>query len=164
MEQRMFETVEDQTRTSSDHSGSFMYWSIPFYWLRERRLSKKSIHWIPSAGVVESSHRTKGGYKQTIRAEMWYSYSFGGKNYRRHAIRDCCWALNSANRLVGEHQPGQKIKILVNLENPAQSYCSSGFGWVEPFLTLFLSGLGTLLLISIVIGAGIIPMLKRLGW
>ncbi|MEO6829988.1 MAG: hypothetical protein ABI164_09260, partial [Acidobacteriaceae bacterium] len=79
-------------------------------------------------------------------------------------IRDCCWAPSSANALVDEHEPGQKIDILVNPENPTQSYCSSGFGWIEPFLTLFLSAGSTLLIISIVIFVGIIPLLQRLGW
>ncbi len=160
----MFEGLEDQIRAGSDHSASFMYCSIPYYWLRERRLAQESIHWVPGTAVIESSHRTKGGYKETIRAELWYSYSFGGETYRGHVIRDCCWAPSSANNLVDENEPGKKIDILVNPERPDQSYYSSGFGWVEPFLTLFLSAGGTLLVIAIVIGVGIIPALKRLGW
>lgn len=160
----MFEGLDSEIQASKDHSRSSFYWSIPYYWLRERRLAKKSVHWVPLAGVVESSHRTKGGYQQTIRAELWYSYSFEGENYRGYVIRDCCWSPSSANALVGEHDPGQKIDILVNPENPTQSYYSSGFGWIEPFLTLFLSAGSTLLIISIVIFVGIIPLLQRLGW
>lgn len=159
----MFEGLEDQIQRSNDHSGSFVYWSIPYYWLREEWLAKKSVNWISAIGTVESAHRTKGGYQQTIRAEFWYSYPFNGEFYRGHVIRDCVFAPSSANTLVDEHPPGQKIEILVNPENPKQSYCPSGFGWIEPFLTFFLSAGSTLLLIAIVIGVGIIPLLERLG-
>ena len=114
----MFEGLQDQIQRTSDHSGSFMYWSIPCYWLRERRLSKRSVQWVSQQGIVESSHRTKGRYQETIRAELRYSYSFEGENYTGHVIRDCCFAPSSANNLVDENAPGQKIEILVNPENP----------------------------------------------
>ena len=145
----MFETT---TQSANDHSGSFMYWSVPYYWIRELRLSKKSERWTSAEGVVESTHRTKGGYKGTIRAELWYSYTFESKSYRGHVIRDCCFAPSEANRLV-EQEVGQKISILVNSKNPEESYYPSGFGSVEPFLMLFLSLLGTSLIAAIILDA-----------
>jgi hypothetical protein len=146
----MFESVTEQN--DNDHSGSFMYWSVPYYWLRELRLSRKARSWAGAEGIVTSAHRTKGGYRETIRAELIYSYTFRGGYYAGRTVRDCCFNPSAATALAEDHKPGQKIQIFVNPNNPDESYYPSGFGSVEPFLTLFLSLLGTLLLSGIILG------------
>lgn len=160
----MFEGLDEQIKASDQHSRSLFYWSIPYYWLRERRLAKMSRSWVPATATVESAQRTKGGYGQTVRAELWYSYSFEGTCYRGHVIRDTCWRFSSANNLVDDYASGQTIEILINPQKPGQSYFPSGFGWIEPFFTLFLSGLASLLVAFIVIFVGIIPALQRWGF
>jgi hypothetical protein len=145
----MFENVEDDS--NNEHSGSFMYWSIPLYWLRELRLSKKARHWVLAEGEVLSAYRTKGGYRETIHAELSYSYTFNGGYYSGCTVRDCCFEPSAATALAEDNVRGQKINIRVNPDNPDESYFPSGFGSVEPFLTLFLSALGTVLVAAIVI-------------
>ena len=158
---RVFESLETAIQANQEHSGSFMYWSVSYYWLRELRLARKSGNWIPVEGIVESTHRTKCGYKETVRAELRYSYRFDSRLYIGRVVRDTCWSLGSANSLVDDHVAGGKIHIRVNPDKPNQSYFPSGFGWVEPFVTLLFSSLGTLLLVSIIVGVGILPLLKR---
>lgn len=160
----MFEGLQDQIRATDDRSGSFLYWSIPYYWLRERHLAKKSVSWIPTNAVVNLAHRTNGGYGGTMRAELRYSYSFGGETYEGRVIRDTGFRPSSAHRLVDNHEVGQRIEVLVNPDKPGESYFSSGFGWIEPFLTLFLSALCTLLIAFIIVAVLIIPALQRLGF
>jgi hypothetical protein len=157
----VFESLETVIQANQEHSGSFMYWSVSYYWIRELLLARKSRNWTPVEGIVEFTHRTKGGYKKTVRAEVRYSYRFDSQGYMGRVVRDTCWSFRPADRLVDDHVAGGKILVRVNPDKPNQSYFPSGFGWVEPFVTLLLSFLGTLLLVSITIGVGILPLLKR---
>ncbi|MDR3724579.1 MAG: DUF3592 domain-containing protein [Terracidiphilus sp.] len=136
----------------NDHSGSFMYWSIPYCWFKELRLSSKAKEWVLAQGEVTYAHRTAGGYRETIRAELAYSYTFNGEYFSGQTVRECCFDASAATALVEDNEIGTKIEIRVNPDNPDESYFPSGFGSIEPLLTLLLSVLGTLLLIFIVVG------------
>jgi hypothetical protein len=157
-----FPGLEIELDRSREHSGSFFYWSIPLYWIREMRLVRKAVGWVPVEATVESAHRTKGGYKQTIRAEMYYQYSFRGELFSGHVIRDTCWAVACANALVDDHPSGQKIDVRVNPKKPEESYYPSGFRSLEPFLTLWLSLGCTILVAAIITVFLIIPMVERI--
>jgi len=157
-----FPGLEVELERDRDQGGSFCYWSIPWYWIREMWPARKAAQWEPVEATVESTHRTKGGYHETIRAELRYRYNFRGEMFTGHVIRDTCFAADCANALVDDHSAGQKILIRVNPEKPEESYCPSGFRSTEPFLTLWLSLGTTILLIAIVMVCLIIPMTERI--
>src|SRR5579875_2529539 len=127
-----------------------MYWSVPYYWFKEWRLSRAARRWVPTSAIVESGYRTKGGYKETIRAELRYSYRFNGQDYFGAVVRECVFNSAAANALAYDHAKGDQITIFVNPSDPGQSYVASGFGSVEPVLTGLLALLGTSLVLSIV--------------
>lgn len=154
----MFETDIDIDK-EPEHSGSFMYWSVPYYWLKEWRLSRLARHWVPISAIVESGYRTKGGYKETIRAELTYSYQFNRQHYFGNTVRESVFGSAAANSLAYDHSKGDQITIYVNPSDPDQSYFASGFGATEPILTGLLSVFCTLLLLFI-IAAGIMSNLR----
>ena len=147
----MFET-DIGTEKEPEHSGSFMYWSVPYYWLKEWRLSKAASQWVPTTAIVESAYRTKGGYKETIRAELRYSYQFNQQHYAGEVVRECVFDSAAANALAYDHSEGDQITICVNPSDPSQSYFASGFGSGEPIVTGVLALLCTSLLLFIVVG------------
>jgi Protein of unknown function (DUF3592) len=147
----VFET-DIEIEKEPEHSGSFMYWSVPYYWLKEWRLSRAAGKWVPTSAIVESGYRTKGGYKETIRAELRYSYQFSQQHYFGEVVRECVFDSAAANALAYDYSKGDQIAISVNPSDPSQSYFASGFGAVEPILTGVLALLCTSLLLSILIG------------
>jgi uncharacterized protein DUF3592 len=141
----MFETDLEGGR---EHTGSFMYLSVPYYWLREFIQSRRAACWSSAIATVESTSRSAGGYKETIRAELWYSYEFEGQHFSGRIVRDCGFNGGAVNRLVA-HAVGERITIRVNPEKPTQSYFPSGFGWIEPLIIGFVSVVGTCLVLLI---------------
>jgi Protein of unknown function (DUF3592) len=139
----MFETDLEGGR---EHTGSFMYLSIPYYWLREVVQSLRAGRWNSAIATVESTYRSKGGYEETIRAELWYSYEFEGQHFSGRIVRDCGFNSGAVNNLVA-HSVGERIVIRVNPEKPTQSYFPSGFGWIEPLIIGFISIGGTCLVV-----------------
>jgi hypothetical protein len=125
----LFETDLEQ----EEHTSSFLYLSIPRFAIREYRLKKKVRDWTAITGTVESAHRSVGGYRETIRGELWYSYAFAGEQYSGHVIRDSGCSGSAATRLA-EFERGQAIVVFVNPGNPKESYFPSGFGFAEPIL------------------------------
>jgi hypothetical protein len=147
----VFET-DIEIEKEPEHSGSFMYWSVPNYWLKEWRLSRAAKDWISTSAIVEGGYRTKGGYKETIRAELRYSYQFNQQHYFGEMVRECVFDSTAANALACDHTKGDQITIFVNPADPNQSYFPSGFGSVEPILTGALALLCTSLLLFILGG------------
>ena len=92
----MFDTDIDQNR---EHTGSFMYLSIPCFWIREVWLAAHAKHWQLLEATIESAYRSIGGYEETIRLDIWYSYSFDGQFYSGRLVRDtgvCSRKVNEA--------------------------------------------------------------------
>jgi hypothetical protein len=85
-------------------------------------------------------------YEETIRVELWYSYSLNGEAYSGRVVRDCGFSTGKINSLI-EHERGETIYVRVNPRDPSQSYFPSGLGFVEPLIVAF--GIGGL--VSIVI-------------
>lgn len=127
-----------------------MYLSIPYYWLSEVIRSLRAEHWNSAIATVESTHRSRGGYEETSRAELWYSYEFEGQHFSGRIVRDCGFNSGAVNRLVA-HSVGERIMIRVNPGKPTQSYCPSGFGWIEPLIIGSVSIGGTCLLAWVVL-------------
>jgi hypothetical protein len=153
----MFETGVGEDRT---HSGSLNYISVPLYALRELALSLRSRNWTSTNAVIQSCRHTLGGYQQTFRVEVWYSYEFDGKYFAGRVIRDR--VLGGVEKVASQYVEGKSIPVLVNPLNPAQSYLRSGLGYAEPFFVGILSliSIGVLLLI---VGTFIImPIIGRL--
>jgi hypothetical protein len=144
----LFETDIGQQQ---EHTGSFMYLSIPYFAAREYWLSWRAKRWLRIPATVESTHRSRGGYKETIRGELWYSYSLNGEEYSGRVIRDCGFSPGKINALVDEHERGQNIYVHVNPRNPSQSYYPSGLGFLEPVMIGAVGIGGTLLLILMVL-------------
>lgn len=147
----LFETDIDDTK---EHTGSFLYLSIPYYWLRELKLAFQAKQWQLLEATIESAHRSLGGYQQTIRLEIWYSYSFNGQSYSDHLIRDTgfSWGIKTA---LGRYPKGSRVPIRVNPYNPDESYLPSGLNWIEPLLMSVVS-FGSLALILAIVANAII--------
>lgn len=128
-----------------------MYLSIPYFAAREYWLSLRSKQWPSVPASVESTHRSRGGYKETIRGELWYSYSLNGEEYSGRVVRDCGFSPEKVNALI-QHERGQTISVRVNPRDPSQSYYPSGLGFVEPVMIGAVGITGTFLLMFIVIG------------
>jgi len=142
----MFETGIGEDH---EHSGSFCYISIPLYALREFWLSVRSKNWVSKEAVIQSCRRTLGGYKETIRVEVWYGYEVNGMHYAGRLIRDR--GFGGVEKVVSRYPEGRNVMVRVNALNPCQSYLPSGLGYMEPFLVglVSLATIGILLLIVI---------------
>lgn len=138
----MFETDVGDT---GEHTGSFFYLSIPYYWVRELLLSFQAKKWQLVEATVESAHRSLGGRNETIRLEVWYSYSFNGQAYSGRLVRDAgfSWGIQTA---LARYAKGSRVSVNVNPHDPEQSYLPSGLGWVQPLLIAVFFG-GTLALL-----------------
>jgi hypothetical protein len=123
--------------------GSFLYLSVPYYWLRELLLSLRAKRWRDVPATIEETYRSHGGSKQVVRAELWYSYSLFEGSYSGHVIRDVGLNFRGVNRLVNGHQAGDKITVKVNPDKPNESFFPSGLGWIDPVI-VSLPGLGAL--------------------
>jgi hypothetical protein len=154
----LFET-DIESEKKPEHTGSFMYWSVPFYWFREWRLSKVARGWTPTQAIVEGGYRSKGGYRETIRAELRYSYEFDRQQFSGVTVRECVFDTAAAKALAYDHSKGDQITVFVDPADPGRSYFPSGFGALEPVLTGLLALIGTSLVLLIVI-AGLIGNLR----
>jgi hypothetical protein len=111
--------------------------------------------------TVESTHRSRGGYKETIRGEFWYSYSLNGREYSGRVVRDCGFSAGKIDALTDDHERGQTIRVRVNPRDPSQSYYPSGLGFIEPVIIGGIGIGGTLLLFSIVVGIVVSAIAER---
>ncbi|HET9741344.1 MAG TPA: DUF3592 domain-containing protein [Terriglobales bacterium] len=148
----MFETDIDGT---AEHTGSLFYLSVPCFWLRELWLAHAARQWQVIEATIESSHRSLGGSRETIRLEVWYSYHFQGQYYSGRLVRDSCFSYGSVNRAIARYKGGTRAYIHVDPHNPARSYLPSGMGWLEPLLMVFVS-FGSVALIVAIVLAGIL--------
>jgi uncharacterized protein DUF3592 len=150
----LFETDIGEER---EHTGSFMYLSIPYFALREYWLSRRSKQWLSVSATVESAHRSRGGYRETIRGELWYSYSLYGEEHSGRVVRDSAFSAGKIDVLTEEYEPGQNIIVRVNPRDPSQSYYPSGLGFVEPLIVGVISlGATVVFLIVILTVVGIV--------
>ena len=124
----MFDTDVDVDR---EHSGSFLYLSVPWYAARELWLQSRAHSWVRVDATIQESHRTKGGTRETIRAEAWYGYKLGEKHYVGHLIRD---GVFGSQRVINRYPAGATVSVLVNPAKPEQSYLPSGIGYIEPVI------------------------------
>jgi hypothetical protein len=152
----MFETDIDDP---GEHTGSFLYLSIPYFWIRELWFAAQAKHWQLIEATIESAHRSLGGYKETIRLEIWYSYTFDAQSYSGKVIRDVgfSWGISAA---LERYPKGSRVPVHVNPDNPSQSYLPSGLGWVQPFLMAFIS-VGSLALLLMIVVAGILSIISH---
>ena len=149
----MFETGIGEDR---EHSSSFCYISVPLYALKELWLSERSRNWISKDAIIQSCHYTLGGYKETIRVEVWYGYEVDGEHYAGRLIRDRVFG--SVQEVVRQYPEGGSATVRVNPVSPAQSYLHSGLGYFEPFFVGLVS-LGTIgILLFIIIALVIAPV------
>ncbi len=153
----MFETDIGEDR---EHSGSFLYLSIPRFALREALLSIRARNWTRVNAVIQSSHRTLGGYKETIRVEVWYGYQLDGKHYAGHLVRDTCLYYWAVRKVMDTCSEGTNIPVLVNPLRPSESYLASGLGYVEP-LMMGILGVGSLAILLGIPAALILDYIRR---
>ena len=152
----MFETDIDEGR---DHTGSFLYLSIPLYWYRELLLSHRAKHWQLMEARIESASRSVGGYQETIRLEVRYSYTFNGDWYSGYLVRDTCFPFG-VKAALARYREANRVQIWVNPDNPNESYLPSGLPWIEPFLTSFVS-FGCVALFLFIIIDGILSAMSH---
>lgn len=131
----MFETDIGEWK---EHTGSFFYLSIPLYWYRELILSRKAKHWQLMEATIESARRSLGGYRETVRLEVRYSYSLNGEWYSGYLVRDMGFTFGLKDAL-NRYREGSRVQIWVNPDKPDQSYLPSGLPWIEPLLMSFIS-------------------------
>ena len=141
----MFETDIGEDR---EHSGSFCYVSVPLYAGRELWLSLRSRTWVPVECTIQSCYRTLGGYKETIRVDVWYGYEIGGNHYAGRMIRDR--VLGGVQKVVDDYAQGKNAIARVNPDTPSQSYLPSGIGYLEPLFVGIVS-LGTIAILSFIL-------------
>jgi len=107
--------------------------SVPALWMPELWLRYKTNNGIPSDAEIEKVQRTGFGLLNgAARAELQYSYEFQGARYLGRVVRDFRGDSASADRLVYDHQVGEKIPITVSRETPGLSYYPSGMGILDP--------------------------------
>ena len=151
----MFETDIGEDR---EHSASFLYFSVPWYALREVWLSIRARNWHRLNATIQDCHRTLGGTRETIRVEVWYGYQIEGKHYAGHLIRDR--ALGGVQKVIDQYSLGKAVMTLVNPKNPSESYLPSDLGYIEPFLVGIL-GLAMLVFLLTISAALIADYLSR---
>jgi Protein of unknown function (DUF3592) len=130
----LFETDIGDDR---EHSGSFLYLSVPWYALREIRLAIPARNWRQVSATIQDCHRTRGGTKETIRVEIWYGYQVEGRHYAGRLIRDK--VLGGVQKVIDRYPLGENVMALVNPERPDESYLPSGLGYLEPLLVAIVS-------------------------
>jgi len=96
--------------------------------------------------TIESAQRSQGGYKETVRLDVVYSYAFSGQWYSGRMVRDTCFSIGAVNAAIDQYARGRVATVRVNPRNPRQSYLPSGLGWFEPLLMSFVS-VGSLVLV-----------------
>jgi|SRR6185437_2280613 len=146
----MFETDIGE---DNEHSSSFLYLSVPRFALRELWLSMRARHWMDVEATIQSSTRTKGGTRETIRADVWYGYKYEERHYAGHLIRDR--VLGGVKKVLDRYPEGTKVTVAVNPREPDKSYLPSGLGYIEPILVA-ITGLGFLALFSWILASLII--------
>jgi hypothetical protein len=152
----MFDTDIGEDR---QHSSSFAYISIPLYALRELWLSLRSREWVPVEATIQSCSRTVGGYRETIRVEVWYGYKVNGEHYAGHLIRDR--GVGGVQRVVDSYPSGKTVLVRVNPENANESFLPSGIGYVEPFFVGIISLMTISILLLMVAGLIVAPIIDR---
>ena len=152
----LFETDVGDT---GEHTGSFLYLSIPYYWVRELWLASRARHWQLMEATVESARRSLGGYKETIRLEIWYSYHFNEQQYSGRLVRDLgfTWGVSAA---LQRYPRGARVPVYVNPRVPDESYLPSGLGSVQPLLIGIVS-LGSLALLLLIVIGGVLSLIFR---
>src|SRR5487761_291427 len=146
----MFETDIGEDH---EHSASFLYLSVPRYALRELWLSLRARHWTDVEATIQSSTRTKGGTRETIRVDVWYGYKYEERHYAGHLIRDR--VLGGVRKVLDRCPEGKKVVASVNPHEPDKSYLPSGLGYIEPILVA-VTGIGFLFLFLWIFAALII--------
>lgn len=152
----MFETGIGDDR---EHSGSFAYISVPFYALRELWISIRSRSWLPVKATIQSCNRTVGGYKETIRVEIWYRYKVNESHYSGHLIRDR--VLGGVQKVVCQYPPDKDVLVKVNPADARESYLPSGIGYMEPFLVGIVS-LCVIAILLFILSAFFAPLINHL--
>ena len=115
-----------------EHSSSFLYLSVPLYALREVLFAIRARGWTGVNATIQESHRTLGGYRETIRVEIWYGYQIDGRHYAGRLIRDrVLWGVKE---VADRYSRGKNVTAWVNPVDPNESYLPSGIGYFEPVL------------------------------
>jgi hypothetical protein len=150
--ERNMATTEDPAKRLGPPVETYINLSVLWFWLRELWLRSRTNQGISTNATVESTRRTRLGYRSAARAELRYSYHFQGTQYTGRTVRDFMFNSAAAESLVSEHRYGQIIAVLVDPNHPERSYYPSGFGWVEPLIMGIFASLIWLLLLLIVFG------------
>lgn len=108
---------------------SMLWWAV-----RELFLRNRTRHGISVPATVESTLRSRAGYRSAARAELRYSYEYRGAVYSGRAVRDFITGAKTADALAIGHRHGEQIAVLVDPNDPRLSYFPSGFGFVEAFV------------------------------
>lgn len=151
----MFETDIGEDR---EHSASFLYLSVPRFALRELWLSIRARHWMDVEATIQSSTRTKGGTRETIRVDVWYGYKYDERHYAGHLIRDR--VLGGVKKVLDRYPEGTRVMVAVNPQEPDKSYLPSGLGYIEPILVA-VTGIGFLFLFLWIFAALIITSFQH---
>jgi|SRR5580700_1582450 hypothetical protein len=149
--ERSTATRKEPTKRLDPPIETYINLSVLWFWLRELWLRSRTSQGISTNATVESTRRTRPGYRSAARAELRYSYHFQGTQYTGRTVRDFLFNSAAAESLT-EHRYGQIIAVLVDPNHPERSYYPSGFGWVEPLIMGIFASLVWLLLLLIVFG------------
>jgi hypothetical protein len=113
---------------------TFINITVLYWWLREIWLRVRCKHGTSQFARVESTRRTKMGYRSAARVELCYSYEFEGQQYASRTVRDFIFNNGAADSLAFGHKHGETIAIQLDPRDPSRSYYPSGFGWIEPLI------------------------------
>jgi hypothetical protein len=152
---QLFDTDIGEDR---EHSASFLYTSVPWYALKEMLLSVRARNWNRANATIQSSHRTIGGTRETVRVEIWYGYEIDGRHYAGRLIRErVLWGVQ---KVIDRYPEGRNVVALVNPLRPNESYLPSGLGYIEPIL-VGITCLGPLAILLGILAAMIGEAIKR---
>lgn len=107
--------------------------SLLFLALRELWLQRQTKEGAPVEATVETAYHTDPVNKRVFRAELRYSYQFGGRELTGRVARDYFLNHKAADKLA-QFRRGEKLVVRVRPDRPEVSYYPSGFGFVEPIV------------------------------
>ena len=144
----MFESDIGEDR---EHSGSFVFYFCTRFTPYGSCGSQHDPEIrVPVKATIQSCNHTVGGYQETIRVEIWYSYRLNESDYAGRLIRDR--VLAGVRKVVNQYPPDKDVFVRVNPADASESYLPSGIGYVEPFFVGVVS-LGTIAILMFILSA-----------
>lgn len=144
--------IQESAKPLAPPVETYLNASVLFWWLREIWLRLRTRRGFSVRATVESTSRTRPGYKSAARAELSYSFAFQGRQYSGRVVRDFLFDNAAGDSLAFGHKQGQSISVRLKSEYPECSYYPSGFGWIEPLLVGLFAVMIWVALVAMVVG------------